>query len=72
MEKEQSCPETTEGLTELVASAYVKIGRRTELDFEKLSKLFHLPLKEAERVLGVSRQIIKRCCMRNGMRVLKW
>jgi len=40
--------------------------RQKVLNFADVQKVFHLPLKQAEVALGVSRQIIKRCCLQNG------
>jgi len=43
------------------------MSNQKELNFAEVAQLFHLPIKEAVKILGASRQVIKRCCLRNGM-----
>ena len=59
-------PETSSAEQSLEEVRLMRAGKRKELDFEVVKTLFRFPLKTAERILGVSRQVIKRCCLQNG------
>eukprot|EP00698_Gefionella_okellyi_P017035 TRINITY_DN4933_c0_g1_i1.p1 TRINITY_DN4933_c0_g1~~TRINITY_DN4933_c0_g1_i1.p1 ORF type:complete len:196 (-),score=23.68 TRINITY_DN4933_c0_g1_i1:324-911(-) len=40
------------------------------VSIDDVSKLFHLPMKQAARSLGTCSAVVKRCCRQNG--ILRW